>query len=238
MTILIAETSQHKAARIAGLMYLIIILTSMLAMIIGPFRLIVEGDLVATFNNIKANELLFRMGAAYDLIMFASVVILSLALYVTLKPVNKNLAMLALLWRLVEAILGCLMVLCSLIVLILLNSQDYSSILETEQLQAMVGLFLDVSSAVLSIVFVFLSLGSIIFYYLFFKSKYIPKILSAFGIISFSVMLIGTFVNILLPNDLMMIQSTPAILFEVIIGLWLLIKGVNVEQRNEGAYGN
>ena len=57
--------------------------------------------------------------------MFVSVVILSLALYVTLTPVNKNLALLALFWRLGEAILGGVAVLSSLIVLLLLNGKDY-----------------------------------------------------------------------------------------------------------------
>ena len=228
-----ADTSQQKAARVAGLAYLLIIITSLLAMIFGPFKLIVKGNHVATFNNIMANEGLFRIGAAYDLIMFASVVILALALYVVLKPVNKNLALLALLWRLGEAILGCLTVLGSFIVMLLLNGEEYSTVFETEQLQALVGLFLDVNSAVLSIVFVFLSLGTIVFCYLFFKSKYIPGILAAFGIFSFLLMLIGTFVSILLSKYAAMIQiisSPPAILFEVTIGLWLLFKGVNVQQ--------
>ncbi|GAH06899.1 unnamed protein product, partial [marine sediment metagenome] len=59
-------------------------------------KLIVPGNDAATFNNIMANEWLFRTIAAYDLLMIVSVVILSLALYVILKTVNKNLALLAL----------------------------------------------------------------------------------------------------------------------------------------------
>ncbi len=224
-----ADASLQKAARVAGLMYVIIIITSLLSMIFGPSKLIVKGNIAETFNNIMANEVLFRIGTAYDLIMYASVVILSLALYVVLKTVNKNLALLALLWRLGEAILGCLSVLSSLIVLLLLKGENYLAVFNTEQLQAFIGVFLNVSSAAISIVFVFLSLGTIIFCYLFYKSKYIPRILAAFGIFSFLLMLICALVNIILPIKALMAFGAPAILFEIIIGFWLLIKGVKVQ---------
>ncbi len=104
---------------------------------------------------------------------------------------------------------------------------------ETEQLHALVGFFLDVSSAARSILFVFISLGTIVFCYLFFKSKYIPRILAAFGIFSFMLMLIGSYASILLPNNATIIQivsGSPVMLFEVIIGIWLLFKGVNLQQ--------
>ena len=231
----IADIPLRKAARVAGFLYLLIIITSLLSMIFVESNLIMPGNDAATFNNIMANELLFRIGVAYDLIMFASVVILSLALYVILKTVNKNLALLALFWRLAEAIIGGVTVLFSFIVLQLLNGEGYSAVFETEQLQALVGLFLNVRTAGLTIVIVFLCLGTTVFCYLFFKSRYVPRILAAWGIFSFLLMLIYSFVNILLPNSPAMIQTvcwTPAILFEVIIGLWLLFKGVNVQQRD------
>lgn len=233
-----AETSQQKAARVAGLAYLLIIITSVLSMIFLDSKLTVKGNTAATVNNIMANEVLFRIMTAYDLIMFTSVVILSLALYVTLKPVSRNLALLALLWRLGEVIIGGVAVLSSLIVLVLLNGADYSAVFETGQLHALVGLFLHVRFAAFSIVFVFLSLGSIVFFYLFFKSKYVPRILAALGIFSFSLMLMWPFVNIFSPNYAAMIQGAsfaPAIIFELIIGFWLLSKGVNVLQWEKRA---
>jgi hypothetical protein len=235
MTNRITDVSLRKAARVAGLAYFLIIVTSLLSMMFVESKLVVPGDDAATFNNIMANEWLFRIGAAYDLIMFASVVILAVALYVILKTVNKNLALLALSWRLAEAILGGVTVLISFIVLQLLNGEAYSAVFKTEQLQALVGLFLDVRTAALEIVIVFLCLGTIIFCYLFFKSRYIPRTLAAWGIFSFILMLIYTFMKIFLPDIELMVFFFPAILFEVIIGLWLLFKGVNVEQWEKGA---
>jgi len=237
MTKLTADKSLQKAARVAGLAYLLIIVTSILAMVFGSFKLIVEGNDAATFSNFMANELLFRITAAYDLIMYASVVILSIALYAILKTVNKNLALFALCCRLIEAIMGCLAVLSSLVVLQLLNGENYSAVFEAEQLQALVGLFLDVHSAALSILIVFISLGTIVFCYLFIKSKYIPRILAVFGIFAFLLVLIKAFVVILfpLPAMIQIVFHLPGILFEVIIGLWLLIKGVNVEHWEKRA---
>jgi hypothetical protein len=133
--------------------------------------------------------------------------------------------------------MGCLAVLSSLVVLQLLNGENYWAVFEAEQLQALVGLFLDVHSAALSILIVFISLGTIVFCYLFFKSKYIPRILAVFGIFSFLLVLIKAFVVILfpLPAMIQIVFHLPGILFEVIIGLWLLIKGVNVEQWEKRA---
>lgn len=176
--------------------------------------------------------------------MFASVVVLTVSLYVILKTINKNLALLALSLRLIEAALGGVAVLLSFIILQLINGQSYMTAFETEQMQALIGLFLNVRTAGYTIIIVFCCLGSIPFFYLFFKSKYVPKILSGYGIISFSLMLIYAFINILLPksatmlvmdNILAIICYVPGALFEIIIGFWLLIKGVNVQQRDNRA---
>jgi len=210
----------------------------MLSMVLVESRLVVPGDDAATFNNIMANELLFRIGVAQGLIMYPSVVILSLALYAILRTANRNLALLALLCRLGEAILGGLSVLGSLVALLLLNGEDYSAAFETEQLQALVGLFLDVGSAALPIVFVFLSLGSIVFCYLFFQTRYVPRVLAALGVFSYLLSLIWSFVSILLPDHAsLMVFGAPAILFEVVFGFWLMIKGANIQPSRSGQRG-
>jgi hypothetical protein len=208
----------------------------MLAMVFGSLKLIVEGNDAATFNNFMANELLFRITTAWELSMYASVVILSVALYAILKTVNKNLALFALCCRLIEAIMGFLIVVSSLVLLQLLNGEKYSAVFEAEQLIAIFGLNLDVQSAARSILIVFIGLGTIVFCYLFFKSKYIPRILAVFGIFSFLLMLYPLVAILFpIPVELQIVFHLPGTLFEVIIGLWLLIKGVNVEQWEKRA---
>ena len=57
-------------------------------------KLIVFGDGVATANNIMASEGLFRIGFMSDLLSAVFFLLSAWALYVLLKPVDKNLALL------------------------------------------------------------------------------------------------------------------------------------------------
>jgi hypothetical protein len=163
--------------------------------------------------------------------MFVLVVLLSLALYVILRTVNRNLALLALLWRLGEAIIGGgVTVISGSIPLLLLDGE---AAFETEQLQALVGLFLDVRGAGLDVVLMFIGMGGTLFCYLFFKSKYVPGILAAWGMLTYVSMFVLGSASILfpgLPESVKMVFYAPGALFEILFGLWLLIKGVNVEQ--------
>ena len=97
--------SQRKAAQIAGLMYLFTIIIANLVEFYVRGRLIVPGDAVQTAKNIAASTGLFRLGVAGDLAVLVCDVILIVALYILLKPVNRNLALLAVFWRVV----GCSM---------------------------------------------------------------------------------------------------------------------------------
>jgi hypothetical protein len=234
MTIRIADLSLRKAARVAGFMFLFSSIVPLLNWTFVLSKLIVAENVMATADNIMANGLLFRIGITVELIMAVGAVVLALALYTILKSVNKNLALLALFWKLSEAIIGAVIVLISFIALQILNAEGYLTAFTPEQLKVPVGLILNTHTVVFSIPMVFLGLDLILFNYLFFKSKYIPRVLAGFGILSYSLILIHAFANILAPNYATMLITqitcyTPSILFEVIIGLWLLTKGVKVQ---------
>jgi hypothetical protein len=233
------EATLQKAARVAGLAYVLIIVLAILKRNFIESNLIVSGNDAATTNIIMANELLFRIGVVSELIMFVLVVILSLALYVILKTVSKNFALAALFFRFGEAIIGVVItVLSGLIPLLLLNSE---AVFETEQLQALVGLFLNLRTAGLDIVLIFVGLGGIVFCYLFYTSKYVPRILAAWGIFTYLSMLILSLVSILFPNHPVMIETVLYTLggfFELIFGFWLLFKGVKVQQGDVRASGS
>ena len=233
MTNRTAEASPLFYARITGFLYMFIIIIGVLNGIFIDSKLIVLGNDAATATNIIANDLLFRTGIASILVLYASVVVLSWALYVLLKKVNKNLALLAMILRSGEAILGAATVLISFIVLLLLNGNGYSTVFESEQLQAFVGVFLNVRTAGLDIVLLFVGLGGTVFCYLFFTSKYVPRILAAWGIFTYLSMIILSFVSILFPNHPAMFEIVLYSLggfFELLFGFWLLFKGINVQQ--------
>lgn len=225
------ETSLIVYARLAGLAYVLIILIGIFSVSYIETSLVVAGDDAATVNNLLANQLRFRIGVLSEILMFVLVILLSLALYVILKRVDKNLALLALLWRIGEAIIGGgVAVLSGIVPLLLLNRE---SALNAEQLQPLVGLFLAVRGAGLDVVLIFVGVGGTLFCYLFFKSKLIPRILASWGMLTYMSMLILAIVSILVPDILestKMIFYAPGRLFEIIIGLWLLIKGVKIEQ--------
>lgn len=106
-------TSLQVYARVAGLAYIVIILLGIFSVNYIDTNIIVQGNDTATVNNISGNELRFRISVLSELVMYILVVLLSLALYVILKSVNKNLALLALLWRFGEAIIRASIVVLS-----------------------------------------------------------------------------------------------------------------------------
>src|SRR5688572_23034875 len=105
MMISTIDESQRNAARVAGFTFLFAIAIVVIANYNISCRLSVPGNAVETARNIMANETLFRLGIACNLIYAASVVVLLSALYVTLKPVHRNLALVAAFCKLVVALM-------------------------------------------------------------------------------------------------------------------------------------
>ena len=235
MTEINTGTFPHGYARVAGLAYIVVILLGIFSVSYIDSYIIVPGNDASTLNNIITNEFRFRIGVVSEIVMYVLVVLLSLTLYVVLKSVDKNLALLALLMRLGEAIIGgSVVVLSGFVPLLLLK---HEAAFEAQQLQSLVGLFLDVRNVGLDVVLIFIGTGGTLFLYLFFKSKYIPRILSIWGMFTYLSMLILAITSMLvtdLSETIKMAFFAPGGLFEIVIGLWLLTKGVNVESWQEG----
>lgn len=230
----ITDLSQKKAVKIAGFMFLFAFIAPTLNWALVLSKLNVAGNALATANNIVANEFVFRMGITIELFMSVALIILGLALYVILKPINKNLAMLALLLKLVEATLMAVTVLIPYIALEVLSENPQTTLFTQEQLLLPIGLIFNAHTAITSVPMVFLGLDMMIFSYLFLKSKYIPRILAGFGILSFALILIQSLMFMLAPEYAtkpinQIIFWGPSGLFEIIIGLWLLVKGISTE---------
>jgi hypothetical protein len=235
MTNCTIESSKRIASKLAGFMFLFILIGYILYGIFVLPIFTVTGNVMATVNNIIANEWLFRIGITYELVAAIVSILLSMVLYILFKPINKNLALLALFLKLAEAIVVTIKVLFSLIALQMLNGRANLTLFESEKMQDLVGLFLNACNNGSLISMVFLGMGFTLFNYLFFKSKYIPGILSGLGILSYSLIFIYGFINILAPDyaTVLIIKAicwAPSCLFELTIGLWLLLKGIKVKQ--------
>jgi len=138
--------------------------------------------------------LFFRINTAYNLVMYIGVIALSVYLYETLKVINKPLALMAFSFRLGEAILGGIQVLCYLIVLLLLNENNFILAFDMDAKRSLVELFMGIFDQLIIIIFAFLGLGSLIFFYLFYKSKYIPRAISIWGMCSFFLVIVGSII--------------------------------------------
>jgi len=236
MTVPITEISQQKAARIAGILYLLIIIAGIFAEFFVRSSLIVPGDAEATASNIIASEGLFRIGIASDFIMIMSDVALALVFYVLFKPVSNALALLAAFFRLAQAVALGINLLNLFFVLLLLSGADHLTVYSQDQLNAQVLLFLDAHSIGYSIALVFFGFSLLVLGYLVFKSGYFPKILGILLLVASLGYLIDSFANFLMSNYeayeaiFTVVVFVPAFIAELALCLWLLIKGAKIPE--------
>jgi hypothetical protein len=230
------KMNPNKTARVAGFLYLLMAPFGVFG-ILWASSLIVPGDAAITANNIMASESLFRLSIVSALMVQIICIFMVLILYKLLKPVNKNHALLMVIFILVGAPIAMLNELNRFIALLLLSGADYLTVFTADQLQALVPLFLDLHEQGVTIAGIFWSLWLFPMGYLVFKSGYIPRILGVLLIIAGFGYLIDSFAGFLLPNFYAPISQF--ILFttygELLFPLWLLIKGVNVEQWEKRA---
>ncbi|MCX9009804.1 MAG: DUF4386 domain-containing protein [Candidatus Methanoperedens sp.] len=229
-----ADASLSRIARIAGLLFLFTFLFSTITWTFVSSRFIVEGNAIAAADSIIANESLFRISIITDLIRSAAAIVFALALYIILKSVNKNLALLAVFLKMTEAILVAVIALGHFIALLILNQRASLTVFGPEQIQALVGSFINTSFDASAIGMLFHGLNLMIFSYLIFKSRYVPGMLAGFGIISYALVFIYALITILAPDyvilPIQIICLLPSILTELILGSWLLFKGINIRQ--------
>lgn len=228
MTNRIVELSPHNYARVAGLLYLIIIVFGISSEVFIRSNLIVTGDAAATATNILASEGLFRLGFLADVFMLLSDVAIAILFYVLLKPVSKTLALMAAVFRLTQAAILGFNLLNYYAALLLLNGVAYTTVFNPDQLNALALLFLDLHSHGYDLGLLFFGLSSIILGYLIVKSNYFPAILG-YGLIAAAVVyLTGSFTRFLFPEYISFIEPIYIVplIAELSLCLWLLVKGV------------
>lgn len=228
---------QQTTARLVGFLYLFAMALSIFGEAFVRGRMIVPRDAVQTATNIAASETLFRLSIVTDLLLYVCDIVLFWGLYVILKRVNKDGALLATFFRLVETAILAVTTLTAFIALRFLGGGSYLGVIETAELQALARVFLSVYGIGLSIGFVFLGLGSAVFSYVWLQSRYIPRALAWLGIIGSLILTIFSLATMVFPRvwEVMgMAYMMPMGLYEVGLGLWLLIKGLR-EPRLEPA---
>jgi len=221
-----AETSPLIYARVAGILYLSMVPLGFFGMY-GHSNLFVPGDAVATVTNIMASESLFRLSIMSALIVQIVNILLVLVLYKLLKPVSRNYAILMVIFFLVSVPITMLNELNQFSALQLLSGSDYLAVFRTDQLQTQVMIYLGRHEHGIHISGLFWGLWLFPMGYLVFKSGFLPKILGVLLIIGCFGYLIDSVRFFFFPS------VEPIVLYtfwgELLLPLWLLIKGVNVE---------
>ncbi len=217
-------------ARIAGVLFLISIVAGGFGELYVPTVLIVSGDATATANNVIASDFLFRMGFASYLVEAVCDIALTLILYVLLRPVGRELALLTAFFRLVGTAIFAATELFYFAPAFILGGADYLKTFSPDQLNTLAYVSLRMYVYGGGLFFAFGGVGSILLGYLIFRSGYLPKILGAlmalgglgFVIRSFALALVPASASLgvilLLPTGLAMLSLTG----------WLLVRGVDV----------
>lgn len=227
--------SRLNVGRVAGLLYLTIIVSGIFAEFFVRQSLRVPGDAAATATNIMASESLFRLGIAADLVMIMSDVALALIFYVLLRQVNRSLSLLAAFFRLGQATILGLNLLNLFAVIQLLSGDNFLSTFEAGQLHSLAYLFFNAHGTGYSIGMVFFGFGILVLGYLIFRSGYIPKVLGALLMLASAGYLVDSFAKFLMSDYgsyegvFTLVVFVPAFISELALCLWLLIKGIKVE---------
>ncbi len=230
------ELSPQAYARIGGALYLIIIAAGLLGELLIRDKLVVPGDAAATLANIRSFEFLWRLGIAANLFHLACSVALALILYVLLRPVSRDLALLAVLFNLVAITLESASKLFLLPSLFVLGTASYLQAFTPEQLQVLAYLSNRSHTYGFNISLIFFGFECLVLGYLIFKSQFLPKILGILMQIAGVGYLTNSFVLLLAPRFVNIALVVPAFIAELSLALWLLVRGINVQkwQPDEG----
>ena len=227
--------SFKQTARLAGLFWLLNVLTTAFSLGYVRSNLIVLGDVPATVNNILANESLFRMGIASYLFSQVFLFFFGLTLFQLFKGVNKTWAIVLLTSVLITVAIAVINQLNNIAALVVLSKADFLNAFGQEQLNAITMIFLRLNNhgqGLLEIFWApfFFSLGLLII-----KSRFVPRVLGVLLIIGSLGFPIYTFTRLLTPQfpSGLIIQITQFIMALASIPtiLWFLIKGVKEQNR-------
>ena len=231
-------SATHNPGRVAGFLYLLLVVLAPYRLIYVPSTLFVSGDATATAGNIAAHELLFRLGIVTDLLCGTILIVLSLALYRLLKGVDRNHAVLmVILGGLMPAIIDFLNVLNDAAALLLVRGADFLSVFDKPQRDALAMLFLRLHHQEIVAAEILWGLWLFPLAILVYRSRFLPRFLGVWLTINGFAYLAMSFTGLLLPQyeDAVSNIAFPALLGEMAFMLWLVIKGARPQPFDAAA---
>ena len=219
-------------ARLGGLLYLLIIALGIFGEVIVRAKLIVPGDSLATAHRILASEFLFRCGIAGDIAMHLCDLPLMVILYVLLRPVSRDLSLLAAIFSFLQTAVLVANKINLVTVLLVLGLHTFTP----DQRAELASLSLNLHEHGFGIGLIFFGVSCLILGYLLFRSGYFPRTLGVLQVIAGVCYLVNSFALLLFPaiaEKLVPAILLPAFLGELLTALWLLLMGVNLPKWND-----
>ena len=217
--------STIKIARTAGLFYLLYVITSFIANLFGKFVFV---EAPVTINHIMTHATQFRIGFVINLFSVVLFLLAAWALYVLLKPVNKDLALLFLLFNVAGFAVWFFSSLCLFASLLILNGAETIQAFQPEQLQALAVFFFSLYKTGVYIAQVPYGVWLFPLGYLVLKSGFLPKFLGVLLIADGICQFVYVCQRLILPDLAVIAYPCLVISFiaEVSLALWLAIKAV------------
>jgi hypothetical protein len=215
--------SDRSTVRLLGIAFLLQAVASAVSGLVLLQPLIVSGNIVDSMTNIANNALQMRASIVVEMITAIGIVMLGSLLFVTLKVRNGKIALVALGLYLMEA---ALLAASRIPAFSLLRTSQESVIAgHPAYMQALGNLFYESQSFGYDLHMLPFALGATLFYYLFFRSGFLPRVLSLWGLIAAPLALIGILFA-LLGYDVPIVVFLPNLPFELTMGVWLIVKGI------------
>ena len=228
-----ADISPVQYARVGGVLYLIIIAAGIGGELFFRGSTIVSGDATATARHLMAAPTFWRAGIAGDLVMHMCDVGLMLVFFVLLRPVSRNLAMLAVLFNLIQTSVLVANKLSLMQPLFLLGNAEYLKAFTPQQLEALSYVSLRTHDFGFAFGLIFFGMECLVVGYLIFRSGYFPKALGVLMQVAGVCYLTNSFSLILAPtlaSRLSLVILLPPFVAELSLALWLLVKGVDLSR--------
>lgn len=226
----LADLDPRRLARIAGVLYVVIIVTGLFGELAVRGTLIDFDDAAATAANILAADGLFRLGVVADLVMVLADVGLALALYVLFAPVSRALSATAAAFRLTQAAVITLNLLHQFAALMVLRHGGALTAFDPDQREALALLLLDVHRHGYLLGLVLFAGNLAVTGYLLYRSGFLPRTFGVLAVLAAAGYVTDTLMFVLLPGydgAVSELVLAPAFVFELGFAAWLLLRGVD-----------
>lgn len=235
---MIKHTKRNRTATMAGVLYLLVVLTGVFSLMYVPSRLFAEDDAGLTVQNIRSKEILFRLWIVTGLLCYGFFLFLPLVLYRLLSPVNENQARLMVLFAILSVPVYFLNAQNQFNILALVGGPHPAFDLADQQVLTQVMLYLEQYHNGMRIVHIFSGLWLFPFGWLVFKSGFLPKVLGLLLIVGGSGYLVNFLGNTLVSDysslGISSYIALPASIGEIGICVWLIIVGLSVKKGRAG----